>query len=264
MNYFRSFITFTGLLALTVVSSVAAELASAKVTAVTGTVTLYPASGPDRPLKVGDIVKEGDDISATALSNASFVFSNGSTLELEENSSLTFSDLQQESFSGGKTYEQLEADPSKSQTILELNYGTVSGHVKKLKPGSNFSVETILGTAAIRGTIFTVRLNYNSSTGELALIIRNRGGLIDLIGGFVGSGSEYKYTGGEKIVKAIDSLNFVVVRLSRTDPNYEEILEVIFDFFPSDKPPVVIPLPTPVLTPEDPSVIIVSPEGAAT
>ncbi|MEM1223195.1 MAG: FecR domain-containing protein [Verrucomicrobiota bacterium] len=264
MNYFRSFITFTGLLALTVVSSVAAELASAKVTAVTGTVTLYPASGPERQLKVGDIVKEGDDISATALSNASFVFSNGSTLELEENSSLTIRELQQENFSGGKTYEQLEADPSKSQTMLELNYGTVSGHVKKLKPGSEFHVETALGTAAIRGTIWTVQIRYNSSTGELALIIRNRGGLIDLIGGFVGSGNEYKYTGGKKLTKAIDSLNFVVVRLNRNDPNYEEIINSIVDFFPTDNPPVVIPLPTPVLTPEDPSVIIVSPEGPAT
>ncbi|MEM8867645.1 MAG: FecR domain-containing protein [Verrucomicrobiota bacterium] len=264
MKLFRSFFLLAGLLTLTAVTSVAAELASAKVTAVTGTVTLYPASGPERALKVGDIVKQGDDISATALSSASFVFSNGSTAELEENSSLTIRELDQEAFGGGKTYEQLEADPSKSQTMLELNYGTVSGHVKKLKPGSNFNIETALGTAAIRGTIWTVQLKYNPGTGELALIIRNRGGLIDLIGGIVGSGSEYRFSGGKKIRKAIDSLNFVVVRLNRNDPNYEEIVNAIQDYFPSDQTTVVIPLPTPVLTPEDPSVIIVSPEGPGT
>ena len=58
------------------VTASAAQLASAKVTEVTGTVTKYTPDGGNAPIKVGDILKEGDSISATALSQAELVFSN--------------------------------------------------------------------------------------------------------------------------------------------------------------------------------------------
>src|SRR5690606_22509652 len=85
-----------------------------------------------------------------------------------------------------KSYEQLEADPSVSQNRLELNYGTVTGHVKKLRPGSDFMVNTPIGTAAIRGTVFSVSLLYNKERNEMILIVENADGLVDIISQFSG------------------------------------------------------------------------------
>ena len=60
------------------------------------------------------------------------VFSNGSEITLFQNSSLSILDLEQEPYTSKRVYNELEADPSKSQTLLELDYGQLDGHVKKL------------------------------------------------------------------------------------------------------------------------------------
>ena len=164
------------LLAFSGLTAQAAQLASAKVLSVTGVAVKEAKDGSETPLKSGDILVEGDSVIVSGLSQAMLVFSNGSTLKVDERTSLSFKQLEQASFGGNKSYEQLAGDPSKSQTILELNYGEVDGHVKKLKPGSVFNIETPLGTAAIRGTRFNVRLTYNPVSGFMVLNIYNADG----------------------------------------------------------------------------------------
>ena len=163
------------------VTAQAAALASAKAVAVTGTVTKYTPDKKQSPLKTGDLLKEGDSISVTALSEAKLVFSNGSEMTVEENTSINFAKLQQDSFAGNKSYQQLQADPSKSQTLLELNYGKLSGHVKKLRRDSQFEIETPLGTAAIRGTQWSAMLIYNSEREEYLFVVKNFDGMVDII-----------------------------------------------------------------------------------
>ena len=71
------------------------------------------------------------------------------------------------------------ADPSKSKTLLELDYGQLDGHVKKLTKESSFNIKTALGTAAIRGTKFRIRLLFTAN--KFRLTITNFVGLVDLI-----------------------------------------------------------------------------------
>jgi hypothetical protein len=230
-------------------SSHAAQLATAKVIEITGTVTKYSTDGSNAPLKVGDILVQGDSVSTTAMSSTNLVFSNGSELTVEENTSLTIATMEQAPFHSSQSYEQLAADPSQSQTLLELNYGELNGHVKKLQSGSRFDIQTPLGTAAIRGTTYNVRYFFNATRNESILSVTNIDGLIDIISRFSGplefSGNVadkgYDNTATEESAEPIPASHTVIIR------NYET---------ESD-----LPLPAPTFTPEDPGVIVVSPES---
>jgi hypothetical protein len=269
MNTLRIPLTIFCVLAISALSTQAAQLATAKVLDVMGTVTKYDSNGAESPLKAGEILQQGHSISATALSSAKLVFSNGSELTVEENTSLNIAKLEQDNFSGSQKYEQLQADPSKSQTLLELNYGKLSGHVKKLRAGSNFMVETPLGTAAIRGTMFNTRLFYNAERGEFVFVVNNIDGQVDIISRYAGdieygdsSVGDKGYASGMDSDKSepIPLGHTVIIRLSRNDPEFDNLFNLMRNYIPTDPKPGWIPLPAPDITPEDPGVIIVSPE----
>jgi hypothetical protein len=135
--------------------------------------------GRESPLKAGDILREGDRIHSTEGSKVFLVFSNGSEITLFQNSSLSIVDLEQEPYTSKRVYNELEADPSKSQTLLELDYGQLDGHVKKLSNTSSFNIETPLGTAAIRGTRFSISLLFTGN--KLILSVSNFDGLVDIL-----------------------------------------------------------------------------------
>lgn len=224
------------LLAFTASATQAAQLASAKVLSTTGTVTKYLADGSEAPANSGDILKQGDSIVTIALSTAELVFSNGSTLTVEENTSLTFKQLEQAAFGGNKSYEQLAGDPSKSQTLLELNYGVVDGHVKSLKSGSTFDIETPLGTAAIRGTKFSVEMRYNPVTGEFLLFITNKDGKVDVISRYGGKVEFGRGSVGDKTYDSsitndtnepIPPAHKIIIRISPSDPYYDDIIDYL-------------------------------------
>lgn len=211
-----------------------AQLASAKVLSVSGIVTHHTLDGQESPLEVSEILKQGDTVLTSALSNALLVFSNGSEIVVEENSSFTLTELSQDAFAGDKHYEQLKADPSKSQALLDLNYGKVSGHVKALRPGSEFLVQTPLGTAAIRGTQFTVETRFNAERGEYLLFITNSDGLVDIISRYAGnldfgSGTtaDKGYNHGADSDKS-DPLppgHTIVLRFSQDDPSFHDVIK---------------------------------------
>lgn len=247
----------------------AAQLASAKVLQVEGTVSKYAPDGSNIPLKAGDILVEGDRISATALSSAFLVFSNGSEITIEENTSLSINKLEQSPFSGSQSYEQLQADPSQSQSLLELNYGKLGFHVKKLQAGSTFNIETPMGTAAIRGTQGTLELYYNAERDEFILLVTNEDGLVDIISRYIG---QFEYGNANVGDKGYDSgisddkaepipeNHTITLRLHRGDPLFDDLFRVYENYIPTKPAPGDLPLPTPAFTPDDEGVIIVSPE----
>ncbi|MDQ8194028.1 FecR domain-containing protein [Coraliomargarita sp. SDUM461004] len=268
MKTLRIPFTILCVLAISALSANAAQLATAKVLEVMGTVTKYAANGGKGPLKAGDILTQGDEISASALSSAKLVFSNGSELTIEENTSVDITKLEQASFSSSQSYEQLQADPSKSQTLLNLNYGKLNGHVKKLQSGSTFMVETQLGTAAIRGTQFSVELRYNATRGEFELTVNNFDGLVDIISQFGGkidfSGKQavdvgYDNNSGQE-TSPIPAQRKITIRISRGDPAFDALFSLVKNYIPTEQTPGWIQLPAPEITPEDPGVTIVSPE----
>jgi len=246
-----------------------AQLASAKVMSVEGTVTKYAAAGGQTKLEAGDVLSRGDSISATALSSAELVFSNGSEVTVEENTSLTIAMLEQESFASGQSYEQLQADPSKSQTLLQLNYGELGFHVKKLQPGSSFDIETPLGTAAIRGTQGSVRLFYNAERNEFTFSATNIDGIVDIISRYSG-GIEYgaNKIGDKSFNSSLDEAkalslpqqHTVNIIISRDDSFFAEFFNRLQLFIPAGQGSGLIQLPDPQITPADPGVIVVSPE----
>ena len=274
MKNSRFHLVLLALFGLSALTINAAQLASAKVLSVTGTVTSYAENGDESPLAVGEVLTQGDSVVTTALSNALLVFSNGSEIVVEENSSVTLAELAQEAFSGKKSYEQLQADPSKSQSLLELNYGKVSGHVKKLRAGSEFLIETPLGTAAIRGTNFTVEIRYNAERGEFILFVRNLNGKVDIISRYAGS---FEYGRGNVGDKGFDTgisddksdpippAHIIVIRLSEDDPHYDDIVDRLKNYPPfkneGTQPEVFTDDDDDddVVTPEDQAVEIISP-----
>ncbi len=215
-----------GLFGLSAATVNAAQLASAKVLSVSGTVTSYTEGGAETPLLAGAILTQGASICTKPSSQAELVFSNGSELTVMENSRLTLAELSQEAFGGTKSYEQLQADPSRSQTLLKLNYGKTSGHVKKLSDGSQFLVESPLGTAAIRGTNFTIALNFNPTTGLYSIQVSNHDGLVDLITKAEGSKEDGDYDpNAAETSTPIPAGQEFAVSISADDPNFGTVIE---------------------------------------
>ncbi|HAV12973.1 MAG TPA: hypothetical protein DCX06_05700 [Opitutae bacterium] len=245
----------------------AAQLSSVKTLNVTGSVTKYSLDGKSSALAAGDILKKGDSLSASALSSAKLVFSNGSIIDVKENTSISIAEFMQDQFSGGSTYEQLQADPSKSQVILELNYGEIDGHVKQLRQGSEFDIQTPIGTAAIRGTQFTVSLTFDAERGEYTLVVTNKDGTV-LIKSRYADKFEYRNGIGKKPFdssikdnssESIPKAHSIIIRLNKSDPYYDEVFKLLSSFTPPEdqgRPPVIIKI---VTDPDDPGIQIVSP-----
>jgi hypothetical protein len=273
MKKSRFHLVLLALFGLSTLTINAAQLASAKVLSVSGAVTSYSADDVKTPLVVGDILTQGDSVVSSGLSSALLVFSNGSEITVEENSSVTLAELSQEAFSGNKSYEQLQADPSKSQSLLELNYGKVAGHVKQLRPGSRFDIETPLGTAAIRGTQFEVSIGYNAERGEFTMTVLNKDGKVDVISRFPGSVSfgrstvaQVSYAAGaeSETSESLPPAHTIVLRISKDDPYFRDVINAVKNYPPfqnNGTPPNVIDVapPGPTFTPEDQDTVIASP-----
>lgn len=271
MKTLRLPLLFIALFAIGSISAQAAELATAKALNVIGTVTKYTSAGSQSSLKSGDILKQGDSISVTALSSAQLVFSNGSILDIKENTSISITEFTQDGFGGNKTYEQLEADPSKSQVLLELNYGELDGHVKHLQQGSKFDIETPIGTAAIRGTQFTMKLMYNAERGEFLLVVKNKDGQVTNISRYTGK-FEYDQAIGDKnynraindeTAEPIPGGHTIIIRLHKTDPYFDTIFNIMKNMAPQSNPPVIEDDVIKIYTPDDPGIQIVSPNTEA-
>jgi len=101
-----------------------------------------------------DVVSTADD----GRSSVVLVFSTGTTVHLRHGSILDIEEFQQEPWSGKAEVSMLEAEPSSSQTRLNLVKGELLGKVTKLKKdgSSTLQVRTPVGVAGIRGTTFHI------------------------------------------------------------------------------------------------------------
>jgi hypothetical protein len=232
-----------------------AQAAQAQIAEVNGTVSKLAADGRYTQLNAGDSLNVGESISVTALSSARLVFSNGSELMLKENTSVNL------------------ASSSQTQTLVELNFGRVDFNVKQLRSGSSFDIESPIGTAAIRGTSGSVELRYNAEREEFLLIVRNNEGAVDIISRYIG---EFEYSASRIGEKGFDSGlsnenaepipegHTVIIRLHRDDPRFDALFATYQNFNPTgaENPALADPADPPTFTPdpEDPGVMVVSPE----
>ena len=285
MKTLRIPFTLFCLLVISALSTHAAELATAKVLSVSGTVmrsegaAFIKIGGRESPLKAGDILRQGDRLNSTKGSKAFLVFSNGSEITLYENSSLSIIALEQEPYTSKRVYNELEADPSKSQTLLELD-----GHVKKLSKESSFNIKTALGTAAIRGTKFRIRLLFTAN--KLRLTITNFVGLVDLItqttapviSGDIDEGEGNTFDSDSNVdTTAIPPAGECNVETNEGSPVFESVISGLsaipgLDVGVSDDGTLSVEIdlggfiPAPEITPDpetDPGIIVISPEAEA-
>ena len=184
-----------------------------------------PGAAP-RPAQKGDRIPVEGTILTGPGAQANLALSNGAFFQILENSSFSIAEFEQAAYefvfangaairkkdaqefgadeavltaldSSEEAWNKLPSEPTESATKFELNFGTMIGESKKLKPGSKMEITTPIGVAGIRGTIwrFTVqpvggpgsnrfRGNLDVSTGRVDF--RNQEGTrsVQVQGGF--------------------------------------------------------------------------------
>lgn len=128
------------------------------VTAVQGAVLFTtPADAEPKPLKKGDVLRQGATILTGKGAVADLAFSNGSVMQVAEGSKFVIQEFLQTPWPVDEaSFDKLEAEPTTSETAAYLDFGDVIADVKKLNKGSSLEVTTPLGTAGVRGTAFRV------------------------------------------------------------------------------------------------------------
>ena len=153
-----------------------------------------PGAAP-RPANKGDQVPVEGTVVTGADGQANLALSNGAFFQILENSSFTISKFEQSAyefvFANGASiqkkqleefgadeavvssldasedaWNELPSEPTESTTEFALNYGTMIGESKKLKPGSQMNITTPIGSAGIRGTIWRLTIQRVAGAGS--------------------------------------------------------------------------------------------------
>lgn len=107
------------------------------------------------PLSTNDPVEVSATVSTEAGGSLILVFSNGATTKLGENSELVIDEFLQDPF-GNLRVSTTDKEPTQSSTKISLNRGELVGDVKLRDQDSEFIVNTPVGAAGIRGTVFRI------------------------------------------------------------------------------------------------------------
>ncbi|MDB6092968.1 MAG: hypothetical protein JWM32_530 [Verrucomicrobia bacterium] len=162
---------------------VAGRIVAAKVK---GTVTaLNTADNTKKELHDNDAISEKYVVTTAQNSSVILVFSNGSTINLAQDSTLSIEEFLQDPFSTSYSMANASEEPSTSVTKLTLARGELVGNVKHLhKDGadpSSFTVNTPVGAAGIRGTTFRIVFRPDS-TGKAFFTLSTAEGEVVLTG----------------------------------------------------------------------------------
>ena len=228
----------SGILAHFVNLAQAATLADAKILTLAGTATVHSVEDQKskKTLKVGDVIRQGDVVTTGAKDSAKIAFSNGCIINLDPSTQVVLEVVAQEPHQSPRSYQQLVRDPSHSVTLLNINYGSVFGQVKKLTDNSKFNVKTRLGVVVLDDTRFRASYNFNPIANDFNFMINNIDGSVDVIAAYEGSNI---YHGKQKTAKIHLSTNpdatakipvpqgytIVLIRLhSKRNPDFQMML----------------------------------------
>lgn len=229
----------------------AQELSTFKAVQVTGEVKLREEStGTTVPLKDGRTFQQGYTVITKEDSSAFLLQSNGATIRVQPNTTLSLAEFVQEPFSASAgSYDNLASDPSKSTSRLALEYGEIIINVKKLQPTSSYEVATPVGIAGIRGTVFSIsfvrlgtqlsRLMVSVISGSVAVAVPP------------GSGEETVVEGGDWIQVIFDDRSGEIIKRegSLTPNEIREKSELIQEFEETkSQTSIDVPISTPSLS----------------
>jgi hypothetical protein len=132
-----------------------------------------------RKLADRDVITEKYVVTTGANSRAILVFSNGATLNLGADSTLSIDEFLQDPFDEKVALADLKEEPATSSTRLNLSRGELVGNVKHLHQdqGSSFIVNTPVGAAGIRGTTFRIVFKPDS-TGRVLFTLSTSDGVV--------------------------------------------------------------------------------------
>lgn len=157
--------SFVGIVSSEAQTSAAAPAAPAKVRGriiaarITGHVNaISKADGSSRPLKDGDQIMDQTTVVTAPGAEAILVFSNGATVNVAGDSTLDIDEFMQDPFANDQKVADMTNEPGTSVTKLDLTKGELVGKVVHLNvdKGSEFTVQTPVGAAGIRGTTFRI------------------------------------------------------------------------------------------------------------
>jgi hypothetical protein len=116
------------------------------------------ATGVQTTLEEKRVLSQNYVISTTAGASVILIFSNGSSVNLGGESTLSIDEFLQEPLEKELAAADLTEEPTTSVTKLNLTRGELVGQVKKIHEdrGSSFTVNTPVGAAGIRGTTFRI------------------------------------------------------------------------------------------------------------
>jgi hypothetical protein len=174
-----------------------------------------------------DALAQGDVITTAKSASVVLVFSNGSTVNLGQESKLAIDEFLQDPFGAEVRVGELKEEPSRSRTKLNLTYGELVGSVKKLRGASSFLVQTPVGAAGIRGTIF--RLVYRpTGTGQAIFTLSTTAGEVifqGTTGAPVAVGENKEVVVEVKIDDATGAILSVEVKSQDVTPAEHQIIE---------------------------------------
>jgi len=128
---------------------------------VQGQVTaISKANLENRLLHDGDKVSDQTTIVTGPGASVILVFSNGATVDVAGDSRLNVSEFEQDPFSGDVAASEIKQEPGTSVTKLNLVRGELTARIAHLNVdrGSEFTIQTPVGAAGIRGTFVKVIL----------------------------------------------------------------------------------------------------------
>lgn len=175
-----------------------------KVAKVTGQVTATK-EGDTITLQAGTEIAQGYVVNTGNESSVVLAFSNGATINLAQDSSLSIDEFLQDPFADEVSLSSLTAEPSVSTTKLNLSRGELVGNVKKLNAdaGSTFTVQTPVGAAGIRGTTFRIVFRPDG-TGRAFFSLTTVEGNVVLFSGTVNMPSEVSVPDNREVEVLID------------------------------------------------------------
>jgi len=165
---------------------------------------IMKATGQTTVLHDGDYVTEGTSIVTGANSSIILAFSNGATVNLAENSNLNVDEFDQDPFSSDIKLADLKQEPSTSKTKLSLSKGELVGKVVHLNvdKGSEFTVQTPVGAAGIRGTTFRIVFQPNGN-GTATFAVTTQDGTV-IYTGTTNNTSPITVPAGKEIVSTFN------------------------------------------------------------
>jgi hypothetical protein len=88
------------------------------------------------------------------------LLSNGTLLTLDQNTQMKVASFKQKPFKDdGRKLTDLAGEPSSSEVLIDLDFGSLVVKTKKLKKESSFNIDSPVGVAGIRGTEFQMASN---------------------------------------------------------------------------------------------------------